>query len=79
MRADPADAKGTAATVIHCSLLKAWETIMKLTTLLVSCALVLTGPFALAHGKRHHHWRGYYWHRHYWHNRYHCHRGWCYR
>ena len=45
--------------MIHCSRSQAWETIMKLTTLLVTCALVLSGPFALAHGKRHHHWRGH--------------------
>jgi hypothetical protein len=29
--------------------------IMKLTTLALSCILALSGPFALAHGKRHHH------------------------
>jgi hypothetical protein len=30
---------------------------MKLASLALTCMIVLSGPFALAHGKRHHQWR----------------------
>jgi hypothetical protein len=29
---------------------------MKLTTIAFTCMLMLSAPFAVAHGKRHHHW-----------------------
>src|SRR6202012_6239126 len=31
--------------------------IMKLTTIALTCVLALSGPFAFAHGRHHHHWR----------------------
>jgi|GEM_PF-2897661 len=45
---------GTAAIAIRCFQTTHREVIMKLTTIAVTCILALSGPFALAHGKRHH-------------------------